>query len=404
MSADNYFKMLGIARDADDDVVKQAFRDLAKNCHPDLHPGNVDAEQQFKRINTAYEALKDADRRAAYIEWLAFAEKRERAKETQWTRLGALVLLLVVAPAAVLYWVIWGIVTGDIAPQQKADRPQQIEQAAPAQPAPGSAPRVEAAAPAQPAANETVVQISRDDATAAQPHTTATVPQNPPAKDDAQPAAPLAEQKNAAVDANGPGAANPPSVAGAGENNGASAAGSPAADAPPAEPTGVSQFSDCEDCPVMGVLPTEEQRKSAQFQGERNPVAVSLHDVSAAEWGACVAEGGCPRPGRNVAAGDQPMINLTPRETSGYVDWLSRKSGKAYRLVTSAEPVADAGETDKNRQAAERYARLCNSDAGWEWLDDVPEECTRLASQRAAHTEGSNKGFRVARVVTWTPE
>lgn len=106
-SPENYYQILGIGEDADDDVVKQAFRELAKHYHPDHNPGNAEAEVQFKRVSTAYEGLKDSSRRQAYNEWLAFADRREKAKRTQWGRLAAMVGLLLLGPTAVLYWIIF---------------------------------------------------------------------------------------------------------------------------------------------------------------------------------------------------------------------------------------------------------------------------------------------------------
>jgi curved DNA-binding protein CbpA len=45
MGDKNYYAILGIGRDADDEAVKQAFRERAKECHPDLNPGDTVAEQ-----------------------------------------------------------------------------------------------------------------------------------------------------------------------------------------------------------------------------------------------------------------------------------------------------------------------------------------------------------------------
>jgi molecular chaperone DnaJ len=61
-----YYDILGVNRGADDREIKSAFRRLAKECHPDTCNGDPGAEQRFKEINEAYEALKDPQRRAAY--------------------------------------------------------------------------------------------------------------------------------------------------------------------------------------------------------------------------------------------------------------------------------------------------------------------------------------------------
>lgn len=106
MGSENYYSVLGIRQDATDEQVKQAFRDRAKTCHPDRHPNNKEAELEFKRINTAYEGLKDAARRDAYNEWLSFAQKRQRSRLMQWSRLAALTAVLLLGPSALLYWAI----------------------------------------------------------------------------------------------------------------------------------------------------------------------------------------------------------------------------------------------------------------------------------------------------------
>ena len=61
-----YYDTLGVKRNASDNDLKASFRKLAKECHPDRHPGDQTAEQRFKELNEAYEALKDPQKRAAY--------------------------------------------------------------------------------------------------------------------------------------------------------------------------------------------------------------------------------------------------------------------------------------------------------------------------------------------------
>ena len=67
--ADNkrdYYEVLGVSKGASEDELKKAFRKLAKQYHPDLHPGDKEAEEKFKEVNEAYEVLSDADKRARY--------------------------------------------------------------------------------------------------------------------------------------------------------------------------------------------------------------------------------------------------------------------------------------------------------------------------------------------------
>ncbi|AIL65924.1 Chaperone protein DnaJ [Rickettsiales bacterium Ac37b] len=66
MSTTDYYTILGVARDASGDKIKQSYRELAKKYHPDLNPGNKEAERKFKEVNEAYDILKDEQKRAAY--------------------------------------------------------------------------------------------------------------------------------------------------------------------------------------------------------------------------------------------------------------------------------------------------------------------------------------------------
>ncbi|MBP0496213.1 molecular chaperone DnaJ [Pararoseomonas indoligenes] len=66
MAKRDYYEVLGVARDANEDTLKKAFRKLAMQHHPDRNPGDKAAEANFKECNEAYDVLKDAEKRAAY--------------------------------------------------------------------------------------------------------------------------------------------------------------------------------------------------------------------------------------------------------------------------------------------------------------------------------------------------
>lgn len=62
----DYYEVLGLQKGADENEIKKAYRKLAKECHPDLHPGDKAAEERFKEINEAYGILSDPDKKAKY--------------------------------------------------------------------------------------------------------------------------------------------------------------------------------------------------------------------------------------------------------------------------------------------------------------------------------------------------
>ena len=62
----DYYEVLGVDRNASDDELKKAYRKLAKKYHPDLNPGDAEAEKKFKEANEAYEVLSDSQKRARY--------------------------------------------------------------------------------------------------------------------------------------------------------------------------------------------------------------------------------------------------------------------------------------------------------------------------------------------------
>jgi curved DNA-binding protein len=80
MDFKDYYQTLGVPPEADAKAIRQAFRQLARKVHPDVNPGNKDAEEKFKTINEAYQVLSDAEQRKKYDQL--------RAQYLQWQQTG----------------------------------------------------------------------------------------------------------------------------------------------------------------------------------------------------------------------------------------------------------------------------------------------------------------------------
>jgi formylglycine-generating enzyme required for sulfatase activity len=123
-------------------------------------------------------------------------------------------------------------------------------------------------------------------------------------------------------------------------------------------------FKECDDCPEMVVIPSgsftmgspESERVRSESEGPQHLVRIEQtfsagrFAVTFGDWDACVADGGCNayRPDdHGWGRGRRPVINVSWDDANAYVAWLSRKTGKSYRLLSEAEReyVTRAGST-----------------------------------------------------------
>ena len=131
-------------------------------------------------------------------------------------------------------------------------------------------------------------------------------------------------------------------------------------------------FRDCETCPEMVVIPAgsfmmgsppgEEDRNDDEGPQHRvtiaEPFAVGKYEVTFAEWDVCNREGGCSQNPRDEGwgRGSRPVINVSWDDARAYVNWLTRKTGKSYRLLSESEW---------------EYAARGGTQTRYSWGDDV---------------------------------
>ena len=149
------------------------------------------------------------------------------------------------------------------------------------------------------------------------------------------------------------------------------------------EKTPGQRFRDCAECPEVVVVPSGSFKmgsRSAEIgrSGNEGPVhrvavgkafAVGVYEVTFTEWDACRWDGGCAHnPGdRGWGRGKRPVINVSWTDAREYVAWLSRKTGKRYRLLSESEweYVARAGTTTPFHYGSTVSAEQANYDGNY---------------------------------------
>lgn len=134
-------------------------------------------------------------------------------------------------------------------------------------------------------------------------------------------------------------------------------------------------FRDCPECPQMVVVPAgkfvmgspKDEKGRYDDEGEQHQVilpktiAVGRYEVRFDEWALCVKKGKCPAlSDAGFGRGTRPVVGVSWNEARAYADWISRKSGKAYRLLSEAEW---------------EYAARAGSSTAHFWGDDPDQAC-----------------------------
>ncbi|MGE5469717.1 MAG: SUMF1/EgtB/PvdO family nonheme iron enzyme [Bacteroidota bacterium] len=168
---------------------------------------------------------------------------------------------------------------------------------------------------------------------------TESAPEKAPAPPPARTAAPPAERTPAE---------RKPAAAPAKVTPAASSAAPPASTSRQANAGELTEIKDCPACPAMISLPrgsftmgsnaADPSEKPAHHVAIGEPFAIGKYEVTAGQWNACVAAEGCPRIATNSGVPDNaPARDISWDDAGLYVKWLSRTSGKTYRLPSEAE-------------------------------------------------------------------
>lgn len=174
---------------------------------------------------------------------------------------------------------------------------------------------------------------------------------------------------------------------------------SPAAAAPSTERSSggdgrVAELRDCPTCPVLVSLPGgsytmgsnsgDPSEKPAHQVSISGPFAIGKHEVTVEQWNACVEDGGCPRitsDANRTPSG--PVRDVSWDDAQQYVKWLSKVSGKPYRLPTEAEwEFAARGGTSTRYWWGEqmRPGKANCKDCGEPWSQDGPANVGSFAA------------------------
>lgn len=187
-------------------------------------------------------------------------------------------------------------------------------------------------------------------------------------------------------------------------------------------------FTDCADCPQMVVVPA-----AAYWQGSADdstlapgiekprrqvtigkPFAVSVYEITMAEWDACYNAKGCTtQPGDNGwGRGNRPVIMVSWNDAGEYVHWLSEKTGQSYRLPSESEweYVARAGQESDwpsgHPAIVCEFGNVAGAETGFKWQHAQCRDKTALGTTPAGSFRANAFGLydTIGNVAEWTAD
>lgn len=185
------------------------------------------------------------------------------------------------------------------------------------------------------------------------------------------------------------------------------------------------RFRDCDVCPDLVVLAAgsfwqgaedESPTALANEKPQRKVVlerdfAIGIHEVTLAQWDACVAAGACEQTADNGwGRGARPVIMVTWNDAQSYVEWLSRQTGEKYRLPSESEweYAARASETDEWPQADPAYicslGNIAGSETGFRWAHQACADPFALETAPVGSFPANSFGIHdsIGNVAEWT--
>jgi formylglycine-generating enzyme required for sulfatase activity len=186
------------------------------------------------------------------------------------------------------------------------------------------------------------------------------------------------------------------------------------------------RFRDCERCPDLLVLAPgsfwqgAEEDSLTALANEKpqrkvvidRPFAIGIHEVTMAQWDACVAAAGCTtQPTDNGwGRGARPVIMVSWNDAQSYVEWLSKETGERYRLPSESEweYAARAGETDEWPGADPagicKKANIAGSETGFRWAHTACADNYSLETSPVASFQANDYGLydSLGNVAEWT--